>query len=44
MKDINMKKFFIVLIFIVLIFIVVNVVGYGVVDFECVVENSSYLK
>jgi outer membrane protein len=43
MKDINMKKFLTALTLTALT-TVVNAAGYGVVDLERVVENSSYLK
>ena len=44
MKDINMKKFLTALTLTALTSTVVNAAGYGVVDLERVVENSSYLK
>ena len=44
MKDINMKKLLTALTLTALTATVVNAAGYGVVDLERVVENSSYLK
>ena len=44
MKDINMKKLLTALTLTALTSTVVNAAGYGVVDLERVVENSSYLK
>ncbi len=44
MKDINMKKLLTALTLTTLTSTVVNAAGYGVVDLERVVENSTYLK
>ena len=44
MKDINMKKLLTALTLTALTSTVVNAAGYGVVDLERVVENSTYLK
>ncbi len=44
MKDINMKKLLTALTLTALTSTVANAAGYGVVDLERVVENSTYLK